>query len=91
MSEAQWADIERTVRESIASLPDADEFKPNDIGRIITRVRRVNRDVIDSVQLPAPAVSADVAERFFKPVYSSLIGEVTALCIELVRLEQQLQ
>lgn len=46
----QWTSIEPEIRDTLAPLPDADEFTPEDIGRIILRVKRVNRDVLSAIE-----------------------------------------
>ena len=90
MSESQWDGIERAVRQSIRELPDADEFTANDIGRILTRVRRINNDVLDTMTESAQSVDITGIEQVFEPVYSYLIGEVVSLCVEIIRIDRKM-
>lgn len=90
MTEAQWFELEEAVRESIRRLPDADEFTVNDIGRIIARVRRVNNDVLDISAERPQGTEVQGSGQILTPVYSYLISEIIALCIELVRVRRRL-
>ncbi len=82
----QWASMEPGIRDAIDPLPDADEFTQEDIGRIILRVRRINRDVIDSSTVHASDEDLETLNRVFQPVYHYLIGEIAALLIDNARL-----
>ena len=77
----QWAGLEAAVRESLGNLPDAEDFTANEVGRIIARVRRVNNDVLDAAR------QAPEGEEM-GPVYSYLIGEIVALCVDVARLKR---
>ena len=78
-SDEQWADIESQIREAIRQMPDADEFTQDDIGRIILRTRRANRDALEA------ASDRDLLS-LNREVYDTLIGEIAALMIENARL-----
>jgi len=79
-ADAQWADIESQIHEAIGQLPDADEFTQDDIGRIVLRARRVNRDAVEACE------DSEMLAQDFQVVYHQLIGEIAALMIENARL-----
>ena len=87
----QWDELEQAVRDTLKQLPDADQFTPNDIGRIIARVRRINNDVIDTATEATGGEAIPGMERVWGPVYSYLIGEIVGLCVDMIRREKRLE
>lgn len=90
-SDKQWDSIESEIRKAIIQLPDADEFTTEDIGRILLRVRRVNRDAIDSITANAEGVDLETLGLVFRPVYEIMIGEIVSALIENARLVRSIQ
>jgi len=52
-------------------------------------MQRINSDVINSVPLPIKGVDPDALQKVIEPVYSILVGEIVALCCEIIRLEKE--
>jgi len=85
----QWEELADQIRDSIHQLPEAAEFTEKDISRVLEWMQRINTDVINSVPLPIKGVDPDALQKVIEPIYGILVGEIVALCCEIIRMEKE--
>ena len=55
------------------------------------RVKRINREALDTIARQAEGVDLEALGQVFLPVYELMINEIIALCIEVIRIEKSIE